>query len=249
MKMDFKNQIDTKDYNSYGTKVEFSEKTSFPQGDSFCDCCGAVVHKGERFCTACGVELGKEAEDNQNGVKMGSSGRMILFAVLLLAALAVGVFIGVSLNDKDDGQQASSSQSVISETQEITTKAPVTENQVVTEASTLPDSTTASEVVSFPIEREKMYSDDYIFPSDTELLTSDVLDRFDYYEMDYVTNEIYARHGYIFKMEKFAVYFESKSWYNGTVESMSEAESMFSETERRNINIIVEYERNKGWRD
>ncbi len=130
-----------------------------------------------------------------------------------------------------------------------TTKAP---SETTTAPQKKPSPTEAPEADQtpfYPVNREKMYSDDYILPSDSEYITSSDLDKFDYYEMDYVTNEIYARHGYIFKTEKFARYFESKSWYRGTVSDMSEVEKRLSVVERKNLDTIVAYEKALGWRE
>ncbi len=101
----------------------------------------------------------------------------------------------------------------------------------------------------FVVSREKMYSDDYILPTDTRRISSSDLDKFTYYEMDFVINEIYARHGYIFKDSTFAEYFKSKTWYKGTTSSMSKVEKKFSTIESDNIATIIAYEKAKGWRE
>ncbi len=131
--------------------------------------------------------------------------------------------------------------------------------ETTTETTTAAEKTTAPPPITkttensseafYPVEREKMYSDDYILPTDLRYITNEDLDKFDYYEMDYVTNEIYARHGYIFKTEKFARYFESKDWYKGTETSMSEVEEKLSTIERKNLDTIIAYEKALGWRE
>lgn len=55
---------------------------------------------------------------------------------------------------------------------------------------------------------------DYILPeSDTERLTESAIANLTYEQLRLARNEIYARHGYIFKSEDLQNYFNQKSWY------------------------------------
>ncbi len=56
-----------------------------------------------------------------------------------------------------------------------------------------------------------------------------------------VINDIYAHHGYIFKTPEIREYYESQSWYEGTVESESEAEKNFNSYETYNKNFLSHY--------
>lgn len=51
-------------------------------------------------------------------------------------------------------------------------------------------------------------------------------------------NEIYARHGYVFGKDDLKEYFENKSWYSGTTDSMNDIEKSLSELEKNNITIL-----------
>lgn len=51
-------------------------------------------------------------------------------------------------------------------------------------------------------------------------------------------NEIFARHGYIFKDEALAAYFGTKSWYRGTIPADSFDINSLSQLERDNIDVI-----------
>ena len=58
------------------------------------------------------------------------------------------------------------------------------------------------------------YSSDFIFPqSSTEYLSQSQVSSLSDYQLGIARNEIYARHGYIFKLDRFKSYFESQSWY------------------------------------
>ena len=61
-------------------------------------------------------------------------------------------------------------------------------------------------------------------------------------------DEMYARHGYIFKDAELRAYFNSQSWYTGYITSMEEAASYFNSIESANLNTIYEYMKDMGWR-
>lgn len=87
--------------------------------------------------------------------------------------------------------------------------------------------------------------DEYLFPSDRVYITGSDLDYRGRYEISLIRNEIYARHGYIFKTEPYKTYFEDKDWYYPN-EYFSE--SSFNDIEKANVKFITEYERSMGWR-
>lgn len=53
-------------------------------------------------------------------------------------------------------------------------------------------------------------------------------------------NEIYARHGYIFKNQDLQEYFGSKSWYRGKTKEVPD--SSLNEYERANVQLILALE-------
>ena len=58
-------------------------------------------------------------------------------------------------------------------------------------------------------------------------------------------NEILARHGRRFNDQALQQYFDSKSWYNGTIspdEFDANLDSRLNDVERANIEIIKKYE-------
>lgn len=86
---------------------------------------------------------------------------------------------------------------------------------------------------------------DYIFPSDTQYITESDLSWRTKDEIVLMRNEIYARHGYIFNMEKFKAYFGAKSWYSPNPNFSTK---MFNKIEQANIDFIVKYEKKMGWK-
>lgn len=89
----------------------------------------------------------------------------------------------------------------------------------------------------------------YIFPnSDSEELTEDDLEGMTAWECKIARNEIYARHGRKFKDEELQTYFNGCDWYEGTVESDDFQESDLNDIEIANRDLIVDYEKEQGYR-
>lgn len=128
-------------------------------------------------------------------------------------------------------------------------------NEYSTYASTVPekprscpeDDPLAKIVSSF---REKTYT------GDTRPYTQDDIEVWktageDYSDADKkllaraLRNEIYARHGRIFRSRELRRIFESTSWYGPRKDF---DESMLNDLEKRNIRSILEYEKQRGWR-
>lgn len=85
---------------------------------------------------------------------------------------------------------------------------------------------------------QKPADGDYLFDTDKRCLEDAELLEKTLEEINLIKNEIYARHGYIFKNAKLRKYFEAKDWYNPDPH-FSPAE--FNEYERENILILSKY--------
>lgn len=78
------------------------------------------------------------------------------------------------------------------------------------------------------------------YPQASErLLTNDDLMNLSKYELKIMRNEIYARHGYIFKTSDMQAYFNSQNWY---VPRYDDVTSYLTDIEKRNIEMIKRYE-------
>ncbi|EFU76029.1 YARHG domain-containing protein [Lachnoanaerobaculum saburreum] len=60
-------------------------------------------------------------------------------------------------------------------------------------------------------------------------------------------NEIYAKHGRMFDDAGLQNYFNSCSWYHGTIPADRFSDTMLSDIEIKNRNLIVSYEKEKGY--
>lgn len=93
-------------------------------------------------------------------------------------------------------------------------------------------------------------SDDYILPySDSTYLTEEDLDGLTKDELRLACNELYARHGRKFKDADYQAYFNSKSWYHGTVDPEDfDDTAVFNQYELVNRDFIIAYEKEKGYK-
>ena len=73
----------------------------------------------------------------------------------------------------------------------------------------------------------------------TRLLTADDLADKTPWELKVMRNEIYARHGYIFKNPELKDYFERQSWYEPIYEDVT---NLLSNVEKENIAFLKSYE-------
>lgn len=90
--------------------------------------------------------------------------------------------------------------------------------------------------------------DYYFADSDSRYLTDEELSQYSSSDLELAKNEIYARHGRKFVTQRIADYFNSKPWYNGTVDAEAfdaQQDSVFNEYEVANIQKIAEMEQKK----
>lgn len=84
---------------------------------------------------------------------------------------------------------------------------------------------------------------DYIIPdSGTRYLTNADLNNLSEWEIRVARNEIYARHGRIFKSEELASYFSAKSWYVPSISPDQFDDSYLNAIEIENLKFINNYE-------
>lgn len=87
-----------------------------------------------------------------------------------------------------------------------------------------------------------------IADSDSRYLERADLQNLNAEQLRLARNEIYARHGRMFDDQQLQEYFNSKSWYNGTIAPADFSEDMLNDYERENTYIITDYETEMGYR-
>lgn len=112
------------------------------------------------------------------------------------------------------------------------------------------EDTPASEVLesseSAPEEPEQPK---FILPeSDSRYLAMEDLAGLTAEECRIARNELFARHGRLFKDEELQAYFNSCDWYYGWVMPEDFDETVFNEYEFANRDLIIKYEKEQGYR-
>ena len=95
-------------------------------------------------------------------------------------------------------------------------------------------------------------SSEYIIPdSNSRYLSESEVRSLSRSDMNFAINEIYARKGRIFKDSTLRSYFNSKSWYHGTVDPAifdSHIYSYLNSIEIANVNLIDKVQKNLGYK-
>ncbi len=86
----------------------------------------------------------------------------------------------------------------------------------------------------FPTNAER-----YPFTATTLLNADNLMRSFSLSELKIMRNEIFARHGYIFKTDAMKKHFEAQTWYKGT---KTNVDNLLNNIEKENIAIIKEVE-------
>ncbi len=91
--------------------------------------------------------------------------------------------------------------------------------------------------------------DAYILDTDSRYIAESDLYPFSEEEVKLIRNEIYARHGYSFTLDKFRDYFGEKSWYreDPAVNVNTFGTEQMNDYERANVDVIKAYEEKMGW--
>lgn len=92
-------------------------------------------------------------------------------------------------------------------------------------------------------ETEKPKDDTYVIEySDSAYLTEEDVEGFSKKKLRLARNEIYARHGYIFKDKELKKYFKKKAWYSPKVKPAKWSESFLNKYEKKNVKFLVNME-------
>lgn len=221
-----------------------------------CIICGKELPETARFCTNCGMEVVDEevtqndepieipkTEDNTvstNNLKSNWKDKytvIVIVAVMVLAA--IGGVVVKKLNSETVDEEYYAYEDNYETDFNVSEEDEFDSEEYVQDENEYMDET----------EWEDQTSYEYILPeSDTRFLTKADLSGLTAEECRLARNEIYARHGRIFKDEALQEYFESFSWYYPEIQPDDFEESMLNRYEIYNRDLIVEYETEMGYR-
>lgn len=101
---------------------------------------------------------------------------------------------------------------------------------------------------SAPVQPSPNVSNDYIFPdSSSRYISESELYNLTADQCCFARNEIYARHHRLFATDYIQAYFNSKSWYSGTIAPENFSPDLLNEIETVNVATILNYEQRMGW--
>lgn len=226
----------------------------------FCKNCGNPLKDDDLFCQNCGMKItnGKKEEKSEiqntnSKEKKGGTGIVYsLIGIMIVILFAVLVFGGyylisgknlkkvktTAVTDVNSGNFANS---VTKVTETVISPTP-TATISVTPVPTV-SSTPIPTVIETPIPTEIPVQSEYVLAeSGSAYLTREQVTELSLYEMYLARNEIYARHGRMFKKEDLQQYFNSQSWYTPMYSPEAFSESGFNDYEKENIKLIKSVE-------
>lgn len=120
---------------------------------------------------------------------------------------------------------------------------PVSLSTPTSEPASTPNSSENGMIETVSEDASNLMDEDYILPdSSTKYLTIEDISHLSHEDLCLARNEIFARHGRIFKTREIADYFSSMSWYNGTVPADRFDSNVLSDIEKANVKLIQKYE-------
>ena len=203
----------------------------------FCTNCGQENKDKAKFCTNCGQSLVKfddtlkiekikedfnideEEKVSKNIYKTIS---IVLACIIGFAAIGFGAYTVVINNIRES------------------TEVNVSEKP---KASSEKKETKSLQKKEEGFENKNTSNSDYIIEnSNSVYLTKDDLKTLSKKQLSYARNEIFARHGYVFKSQEYQDYFSSKNWYVKN-ESYDGNQNVFNEFEKANLKLIESLEK------
>ena len=203
----------------------------------FCTNCGQENKYKAKFCTNCGQSLVKfddtlkiekikedfnideEEKVSKNIYKTIS---IVLACIIVFVAIGFGAYTAVINNIRE------STEVDISEKPKASSEKKETKSLQKKEES---------------FENKNTSSSDYIIEnSNSVYLTKGDLKTLSKKQLSYARNEIFARHGYVFKSQEYQDYFSSKNWYVKN-ESYDGNQNVFNEFEKANLKLIESLEK------
>ena len=151
--------------------------------------------------------------------KFGKNGWKIKMVSILTGVVIVAVFAGVikvgysTAMPKYESYQAEKAKK---EKEEAAARKELEKQETAARTEPQPGAQTETQP---EVQEEETAQQDYIIPdSDSRYLSEADVQGMTIQQINYAKNEIYARHGRIFASQELKNYFESKSWYQGTID-------------------------------
>lgn len=240
----------------------------------FCKNCGKELKDGALFCTGCGQKVlmpGPSAQSRQSEVqkpvqrvsapKPAGKSRpavnllpWIAVGIVIIVVAVVGYFLWSSRSDypAEDDEVIETMEDSMPDSMPEDVQEPSDSEDKEDIASAEPaEEPEEAEPVGEPEEEapeEEEVSQYFLPASSSEYLTMSDLEGFSQDDCRMARNELYARHGRRFDDPNLQAYFDALDWYEGTIEPVDFDESVMNEYEIANRDLIVQYEKDMGYR-
>ncbi len=222
----------------------------------YCRKCGQKLKETSRFCKMCGTPVMMESiiEDEViSPVKRKKRWPIVLMMFLGVFLIGLTVFIlKYKMNEISEQSEVPDNQVTANEwssqTDDFETDFSTDNSEEDISESMKKEVSEGDQEQTEETEMQDEASEYFIPDSDSRYLIMDDLEGYSEDDCRIARNELYARHGRKFTDENLRSYFESKSWYEGTIEPEDFDDSVFNEYEIANRDLIVEYEKEKDYR-
>ena len=239
-----------------------------------CVHCGHDLKDEAKFCTRCGKPVQRIQGESPifydgGGVKSTPSRSntktvviCIVVAVIGIVTLAAATGLVLRLkkmqdkvtvyNDEITTELGSTAASTDGSTAVSTQASTATSTENVVQYNTTINNTIYEPAYEEPANNNTSYAyetEEFILPKSNErILQKSDLYGLTKWQCKIARNEIYARHGRLFKDDELQNYFTSCSWYKGRIDPDDFSESVLNEVELANRDLIVNYEKEMGYR-
>ena len=233
----------------------------------FCKNCGSPLRDDDVFCQNCGMKIADEDMDSEIGTQNPNNKKgIVYFGVGMIMILLLLIFVGYYQLSGKNLKKTKTGMTADVRPNDFTERVKKSEETVTSPDLTATVSTTPvptstptpietpvfetpiptvieTPVPETPISTEIPVQSEYILPeSGSTYLTREQVDELTLYEMCLARNEIYARHGRMFKKENLQQYFNGQSWYIPVYSPEEFSESVFNDYEKENIKLIKSVE-------
>ena len=241
-------------------------------GMNYCTNCGEPVKKDEGgvnikkdddkvssaatlpHCNVSGKSNKAKKTKENKGVKIVfiTIAGIILALLLILFALVQTGIISISIDDNTNQESVPDKKSKSSkrekEKERRAKEKESEEGDVTTQAQTEPVSTEAQTVQPATMPSTVAINNEFILPdSSVRVLDKSELAGLGAEQCRLARNEIYAKHGRMFDDAGLQNYFNSRSWYHGTIPAKQFNDNMLSDIEIQNRNLIIAFEKEMGY--
>ncbi len=179
-----------------------------------------------------------------------------IVAAVLVLSIGIGVTAAVLVKRGSDSEVVQKAETYVAQPLESTSETTAETTQKIAETKeskeeTVNETKSASQAANetktgtgnnnttnsspYPGQKFPYSSQQYLSSSDLAGMTRD--------EIQLSINDIYARHGYIFKDDSLRAYYQSQSWYHGTNSDMNAVAATFNSIEKANVELLSNYAR------